>query len=92
MYTCIMIEQKRERETMFILSVTRAGEQERRVREGQIVPVISERFQTPMCISGKISRSINSAQQISLVILKGIRYQSSPLYASCITVCLIQSA
>jgi len=82
---------ERERETMLILSVTRTGEQERRAR-GEIIPVISEQFQTPMYTSGKISRSINSAQQISLVILKGIRYQSSPLYASCITVCLIQYA
>ena len=68
---------------MFVLSVTRAREQERRVQEVKILPVVSERFQTPMYTSDKISRSINSAKQISLVILKGNRYLSSPLYASC---------
>ena len=88
MYTGIMIDQKRERETeteeAHVCSVCYKGRGTgKNGSRSKIMPVVSERFQTPMYTSDKISRSINSAQQISLVILKGSRSLSSPLYASC---------
>lgn len=71
---------KRQKRTRFVLSVGRAGKQERRVQGVEIVPEAQRESVSHFIIatytSGKINRSSNrssnSGQQISLVILKGL--------------------